>query len=182
MKTLLFPCRLFSRLQGGMLHLTGFVMVCCLISGCGVYSASSGRVDENLKKVAVQYLENLTPEPNLGVELSDVIILALQIDNTLKVVDEASSDSIISGKVVRYTLRPVSATQELTVNEFQVQIAVVLTFTVRATGEKIFDNRRFTGTGNYVLNDPQGTSEKTGRQEAVEEIVRDILALVVEDW
>lgn len=182
MKTLLFPCRLFSRLPVAMLHLTGFGLVCCLISGCGVYSASSGRVDENLKKVAVQYLENLTPEPNLGVELSDVIIFALQVDNTLKVVDEASSDSIISGKVVRYTLRPVSATRELTVNEFQVQIAVVLTFTVRATGEKIFDNRRFTGIGNYVLNDPQGTSETTGRQEAVEEIVRDILALVVEDW
>lgn len=152
------------------------------LGGCGVYSATSGRVDESLKKVAVQYLENLTPEPNLGVELSDVIIYALQVDNTLKVVDEASADSIISGKVVRYSLREVSTTSELTVNEYQVQIAVVLTFTVRATGEKIFDNRRFTGTGNYVLNDPQGTTEESARSEAVEEIVRDILAQVVEDW
>jgi hypothetical protein len=160
----------------------GLALVFLSLSGCGVYSASSGRVDENLKKVAVQYLENLTPEPNLGVELSDVIIFALQVDNTLKVVDEASADSIISGKVVRYTRREVATTSELTVNEYQVQIAVVLTFTVRATGEKIFDNRRFTGTGNYVLDDTQGTSEETGRSEAVEEIVRDILALVVEDW
>lgn len=164
------------------LCLAGLVILCGLVTGCGVYSASSGRVDENLKKVAVQYLENLTPEPNLGVELSDVIIYALQVDNTLKVVDEASADSIISGKVVRYTLREVATTQELTVNEYQVQIAVVLTFTVRATGEKIFDKRRFTGTGNYVLNDPQGTTEETARSEAVEEIVRDILAQVVEDW
>jgi hypothetical protein len=150
-------------------------------SGCGVYSASSGRVDDNMKMVAVQYLENLTPEPNLGVELSDIIIFALQQDNTLKVVDEANADSIISGKVVRYTLREVSTTQELTVNEYQVQIAVMLSFTLRATGEKIFDNKRFTGTGNYVLNDTQ-TSEETARDEAVEEIVRDILAQVVEDW
>jgi len=157
-------------------------LVFLLMSGCSVYSASSGRVDENLKKVAVQYLENLTPEPNLGVELSDVIIFALQVDNTLKVVDEASADSIISGKVVRYTLREVATTTELTVNEYQVQIAVVLTFTIRATGEKIFDNRRFTGIGNYVLNDTQGTSEDSARNEAVEEIVRDILAQVVEDW
>jgi len=164
------------------LRLAGLVMVCGLVAGCGVYSASSGRVDENLKRVAVQYLENLTPEPNLGVELSDVIIFALQVDNTLKVVDEADADSIISGKVVRYTLREVSPTAELTINEYQVQIAVVLTFTIRATGEKIFDKRRFTGTGNYVLNDPQGTTEETGRNEAVEEIVRDILAQVVEDW
>ncbi len=164
------------------LGLTGLTMVCLPLVGCGVYSASSGRVDENLKRVAVQYLENLTPEPNLGVELSDVIIYALQVDNTLKVVDEANADSIISGKVVRYTLREVATTSELTVNEYQVQIAVVLTFTVRATGEKIFDKRRFTGTGNYVLNDPQGTTEESARSEAVEEIVRDILAQVVEDW
>jgi hypothetical protein len=152
------------------------------LAGCGVYSASSGRVDDNLKMVAVQYLENLTAEPNLGVDLSDDIIFALQVDNTLKVVDEANADSIISGRVSRYTLREVNTTQELTVNEYHVQIAVVLTFTVRATGEKIFDKRRFTGTGNYVLNDPQGTSEDTARDEAVEEIVRDILAQVVEDW
>lgn len=153
-----------------------------LLAGCGPYSASSGRVDEDRKRVAVQYLENLTPEPNLGVELSDDIIEVLQIDNTLKVVDEASADSIISGRVVRYALREVATTQELTVNEYQVQIAVVLTFTVRATGEQIFDNRRFTGTGNYVLNDQEGTSEDSARDEAVEEIVRDILAQVVEDW
>ena len=165
-----------------LLCLVGMSLVFLPLSGCSVYSASSGRVDENLKKVAVQYLENLTPEPNLGVELSDVIIFALQVDNTLKVVDEASADSIISGKVVRYTLRAVATTSELTVNEYQVQIAVVLTFTVRATGEKIFDNRRFTGIGNYVLNDTQGTSEDSARNEAVEEIVRDILAQVVEDW
>jgi hypothetical protein len=172
----------FSVIRQMAFCLAVWVVIWGMVPGCGVYSASSGRVDENLQKVAVQYLENLTPEPNLGVDLSDVIIFALQSDNTLKVVDEASADSIISGRVVRYTLREVMTTQDLTVNEYQVQIAVVLTFTVRATGEKIFDKRRFTGTGNYLLNDPQGTSEQTARSEAVEEIVRDILAQVVEDW
>lgn len=171
-----------SRLLRPVICLAAMLIVGLSVAGCGVYSASSGRVDENLKKVAVQFLENLTPEPNLGVELSEVIIFALQSDNTLKVVDEASADSIISGRVVRYNLREMATTQELTVNEYQVQIAVVLTFTVRSTGEKIFESRRFTGTGNYVLNDTQGTSEETARSEAVEEIVRDILAQVVEDW
>ena len=152
------------------------------LGGCGVYSGSSGRVDEGIKRVAVQYLENLTPEPNLGVDLANDIISAIQLDNTLKVVDEGDADSIISGRVSRYSLREVATTQSLTVNEYQVQIAVILTFSVRATGEKIFDNKRFTGRGNYVLNDPQGTSEETARDEAVEEIVRDILAQVVDDW
>lgn len=159
-----------------------FVAGLAFLAGCGVYSANTGRVDESLKHVAVRYLENMTPEPNIGQDLSDAIILAIQIDNTLKIVDEGSADSILSGKVVRYNLKEVAAKQNLTVNEYQVQIAVVLDLESRSTGEKIFSQKRFTGTGNYILDDPGGTSETTARQEAAEEIVRDILALVVEGW
>ena len=151
------------------------------LSGCGVYSASSGRVDENIKRVYVAYLENMTAEPNLGVDISDIIIRAIQIDNTLQVVDEGDADSVISGKVMRYKLREVTTNENLTVNEYQVQIAVVLDFTVRSTGEALFKKQRFTGTGNYVLGDSE-TDEDSARGEAVEEIVRDILAQVVEDW
>ncbi len=161
----------------------GFLWVLSLLflAGCGVYSASSGRVDENIKRVYVAFLENMTTEPNLGVDISDDIIQALQFDNTLKVVEEGEADSIISGKVVRYVLKQVAARENLTVNEYQVQIAVQLDFSIRATGENIFAKKRFTGTGNYVLDD-SGTTEETARDEAVEEIVRDILAMVVEDW
>lgn len=160
-------------------HATLSLMLWIMATGCGVYSASSGRVDENLKRVAIQYLENMTSEPNLGVEISDIIVDKVQQDNTLKVTEETNADTIISGKVMRYTLREVAARQDLTVDEYQVQIAVVLTMTVRATGETLFAKRRFTGTGNYSLAE---SDEATARDEATEEIVRDILALVVEDW
>ena len=150
--------------------------------GCGVYSASSGRVDENIRRVAVQFLENQTPEPNIGSELTDLIIAAIQVDNTLKVVPEESADSIISGRVTQYSLKEAFARADLTVTEYQVQIAVVLTFTVISSQETIFSEKQFTGQGNYVLDDPQGTTEETARSEAAAVIVRDILAQVVEDW
>lgn len=150
------------------------------VAGCGVYSASSGRVDESIKRVHVQYLENRTAEPNLGVELADLIIRKLQEDNTLRVVDEVDADTIISGSATRYDLREVATTDELTVNEFQVQIAVVLSMAVRSTGEKLFERKRFTGTGNFVLGGD--FTETDARLEAADEIVRDILAMVVADW
>ena len=150
--------------------------------GCGVYSASSGRVDETLQRVSGSILENRTAEPNLGVELSDAIILALQTDNTLKVVAEESADSILSGEVLRYNLKEVATRSDLTVNEYQVQIAVVLTFEILATGERIFEKKRFRGTGNYFLDDTSATDEITARDAAADEIVRDILSQVVEDW
>lgn len=159
-----------------------FTLLWAAAPGCGVYSASSGRVEEDRKRVFVSFLENDTPEANIGVELTDAIVLALQADNTLKVVGEDVADSIISGRVTRYTLREMATRADLTVNEYQVQIAVSLTFTIRRSGETIFDKRTFSGSGNYVLNDPQGTTEQTARDEAAREIVRDILAQVVEDW
>ena len=162
----------------------GFVLLLLAgwVGGCGVYSASPGRVDESMKRVSVQYLENMTQEPNIGVDLTDAIIQALQFDNTLKVVAEGDADTIISGKVMLYRLKKVMAREDLTVDEFQVQISVLLDMTYRATGEKIFEKKRFSGTGNYALNDDGETSEETARNEAAEEILRDILAMIVDDW
>ncbi|MFH1844246.1 MAG: LPS assembly lipoprotein LptE [bacterium] len=151
------------------------------LSGCGLYSSSSGRVDETIRQVAIPYLENQSPEPNIEIELTEAIIDALQDDNTLKVVDENSAQSILSGRVVQYRLKEAFA-QDQRVNEYQIQIMVELAFTVRATGAKIFEKKRLTGTGNYILNDPDGRDETTARQEAAAEIVREVLALIVEDW
>ncbi|MEZ4389395.1 MAG: LPS assembly lipoprotein LptE [Candidatus Krumholzibacteriia bacterium] len=153
-----------------------------LIVGCGVYSASSGRVDESLKRVAVEYLENRTAEADLGVTVAEGIIDAIQEDNTLKVVSTDAADSILDGAVTGYRLRRMAVSAELQVEEYQVQMVVELTLRVKATGEAIFEKRRFTGTGNYYLNDPNGSSELTAREAAIVEIVRDVLAQVVEDW
>ncbi len=167
-----------------LIHVLGavFLIACLSLGGCGVYSASSGRVDENLKRVYVDFFENLTPQPNIGIDLTDAVIAAIQVDNTLKVVAEESADSVISGRVTQYNLQEAFARQDLTVTEYKVQITVILTFTLKDTGETIFNNKQFTGSGNYVLDDPQGSTEESARAEAAEEIVRDILAQVVEDW
>lgn len=150
-------------------------------AGCGVYSTSSGRVDEARSRVAVPYLDNITAQPGLGVELTDLIIKAIQDDNTLKVVGEESANGIIEGRVTRYNRRQVSTTSSLRVDEYQVQIAVELTFVLRETGETLFERRVFTGVGNYFLDDDE-TTETTARDLAAKEIVRNILGLIVEDW
>lgn len=157
-------------------------MLAGCVAGCGVYSASSGRLDPALKRVAVPFLENRSAEPNIEVELTDLIIQALQDDNTLKVTDERNADTILSGKVLRYRLAEAFTSADLRVDEYQVQIVVELTMTVKATGKTLFAAKRLTGKGNYILNDPAGTSEASARGEAVDQIVREVVALVVEDW
>jgi len=151
-------------------------------TGCGVYSTSVGRVDETLQRVAVEYLENRTSEADLGIQVSEDIIEAIQDDNTLKVVSLDAANSVIDGAVTGYRLRRMAVSPELQVEEYQVQMVVELTLRVKVTGEAIFEKRRFTGTGNYYLDDPNGSTEESARDDAVAEIVRDVLAQVVEDW
>lgn len=153
-----------------------------LLGGCGAYSATSGRIDESIRRVSVEYFENRTPEADLGIELAELIIAALQVDNTLRVVDYQTADSVIEGTVTRYFLRQASISPDQQVDEFQVQIAVELSFRVKATDEFLFEKRTFSGVGNYFLNDADGTSEETAKREAVEEITKGVLAQVVEDW
>ncbi|MBD3222715.1 hypothetical protein GF314_15890 [bacterium] len=152
------------------------------LAGCGVYSTSSGRVDESLARVAVEYLENRTAEADLGIEVAEGIIEALEEDNTLKVVERDAASAVIEGAVTGYRLQRMAVSAELQVQEYQVQMVVQLTLRLKSTGEAIFTDRRFTGTGNYFLDDPEGSSEQTAREDAIEEIVRDVLAEVVEDW
>ncbi|MCP4145076.1 MAG: hypothetical protein GY752_07295 [bacterium] len=153
-----------------------------LLSGCGIYSASSGRVDDSIKQVSIPYLVNETAEPGIGIELTDAIIQAIQADNTLKIVDDAISSSDITGRVVRYKLKEAFTTSDLKVDEYQVQILVELSMRVKSDDSYLFENKKIAGTGNYILDDPDGTSEQTARVEAAGEIVREILATIVEDW
>ncbi|MFO7652436.1 MAG: LptE family protein [Candidatus Krumholzibacteriia bacterium] len=151
------------------------------IGGCGIYSGTSGRVDESIRRVSVPYFENRTAEPNIEVLLTDEVISALQRDNTLKVVDESSADSVLRGSVTRYQVREAFTNPQQTVDEYQVQIALRLTFFVKQTGTSIFEERTFTGAGNYVLADPE-FGEPEARAQAAQEIVNDVLAQVVEEW
>lgn len=158
------------------------VVLAVAVGGCGVYSASSGRIDENLRRVAVPYLENRTPEPGIEIELTNLIISALQDDRTMKVVGRQEADTELTGAVLHYKLQEAFTDPELLVDEYQVQILVELTLTEISTGEPVFTRKRIRGTGNFIVDDPEGTSEETARAEAADEIIRDVLASVVEDW
>ena len=164
------------------------LLAACLISmillavGCATYSTSSGRIDESLRRVHVAYLENRTAEPDIDIELTDLIISALQEDNTLKVVGLDAADTELTGAVLMYQLKEAFTTQELQVDEYQVQILVELTMTDRSTGDAIFKAKRIRGTGNFIVDDPEGSTEYTAREEAAAEIIHDVLAVVVEHW
>jgi len=153
-----------------------------LLSGCGVYSSSSGRIDESIRRVTVPYLENLTAEPNIEVELTENIISALQDDNTLRVVEFPDAATELTGKVVRYNLREAFTSSNLQVDEYQVQIMVELTMRVIETGQALFEKKRITGTGNFAVDEAGGSAEADARALAAAEIVREVLAAVVEDW
>lgn len=160
---------------------TAILLLLVTASGCGVYSTRSGRVREDIRQVAVPYLENLSSESGIEIELTEAIIEAIEEEGSLRVVGEESADSILSGAVIRYAIREAYINPNQVVNEFQVQIAVELDLQVRATGEYLFQDRRITGAGNYLI-EGGSSSEQTARLEAAEQIVRDVLGTIMEGW
>jgi len=161
---------------------SGLIVVMLLMAGCGVYSASSGRVDDSIRRVHIPFLENKTSEPTIGIELTEMIIQAIQEDNTLKVTAEDDASTELVGAITKYRLKEAFTTGDLQVDEYQVQIQVELTFQPRNGEAALFEKKRVSGTGNYILDDPNGSSEQTAREEAAAEIVRGVLAAIVEDW
>jgi len=157
-------------------------LVLASLVGCGVYSTSTGRVDDSIRRITIPFLENRTAEPTIGIDLTELIIQAIQEDNTLKVTSEDDAVMELIGAVTRYNRKEAFTTQNLQVDEYQVQIQVELTFRPRSGGDALFEKKRVQGTGNYILDDPNGSSELTAREEAAAEIVRGVLAAIVEDW
>ncbi len=140
------------------------LILMALASSCGVYSMSSGRVDDTVRKVYVPFLENATSEPDVGIDLTERIIQSLQDDNTLKIVAEEDASSILKGRVITYRVKEAFASQtssnNLQVDEYQIQIQVELTFEILETGEELFAKKKIRGTGNYAIDGSDGTTEE----------------------
>jgi len=152
------------------------------LAGCGIYSANSARVDEAVRYVFIPTLENRTAEPSIGMELTDLIIAAIQRDNTLKVVGEDDATADLVGAVTLYRRKEAFTTSQLQVDEYQVQIQVELSFLPRDGSKPLFEKKRLQGTGNYLLDGSDGSDEGSARSLAADEIVRGVLGAIAEDW
>ncbi|RKZ13191.1 hypothetical protein DRQ53_05115 [bacterium] len=151
-----------------------------LMAGCG-YSFKPGQVREGLDTVAVAYFENNSTEPNVEVQLTEIIIQGLIADRTLRIAGEEVADAILYGTIRRYTFREAFFGADRQAEEYRIDIEVEVQMIDRRSGETVIEPQRIQGTGSYYLEDG-AEGEEDARRQAATMIVQGIMNLVVEEW
>jgi len=152
-----------------------FIGSLLIIWGCGIYSFSGSNLPSHIKTVAVPLFENETPEFGIDQELTDGVIEKITHDNTLKITQNRSADSIIKGKILRVVDRAGQYNKDEKASSFRVTITVDVSF-VDLKKRKTIWQATWSQWGDYTDNRDEGI------REAIDKLSVDILNKTVSGW
>ena len=161
-----------------------FCLLCtayCLLllaSGCGVYSFSGSGLS-GIKTIAIPLFDNETQEYGLREALTEKIAERFVQDNTLKVVNERSADSILRGVVTRYARETHTFDEQENPKEYIARIWVKVIFEEKKDKKVVWQEDDLLGWGIYSAQDE---TEDMGKQRAVEKLAEDIVNKTVKGW
>ena len=148
--------------------------------GCGPYSFS-GSALPHIKTVNVPLFEDKTAEFGVKEELTNTIIDAFTEDNTLKIADRRSADSILQGTLLRVQERPGAYTTDEQVQEIQVYVTVEIKF-MEVKKSKVIWEDRIIQFGTYAPEDPVKRTRNAAISEAIVKIADEALNRTVSGW
>lgn len=159
--------------------LAALLLLPVMLGGCA-YSFSAG-LPPHIRTVAVPLFANETSEFGIAEEITDRLVAALVRDGTLRVVaDENEASSVLLGTVRVYSEEPRSFDRQENVDQFIIQISVQVRFQDRVKDEVLWESPAVHGSAVYPNEGPQARAE--GLQEAIEQVVQEVLNGVVAGW
>ncbi|MDZ7264382.1 MAG: LPS assembly lipoprotein LptE [candidate division KSB1 bacterium] len=160
-----------------------FVIIACIGVHCGYYSFSGSSLPPHIRTLAIPVFENKTTEFGVPEDITDALINEFTRDNSLKIVDQRTADSIINGTIL--SIREQAGAYNVTeqVKEIKVFVSVQAKFE-DIKKSKVLWEEQLTQWGTYRPDDP--TAGNTTRQEAIREaitkIVADIFNKTISGW
>jgi hypothetical protein len=151
-------------------------------AGC-LYGFAGGGLPSTVRTVAIVPFENETPSPDLTRELVDA--LRREMRNRLGVRDaaEARANAIVRGTIVRYDVDvPISYTADrgrngVTSSRRKLQIVLDVEIVEQANGKTLLQRKGLVGEAEYAER-----AEASGRRQAIEKIVSDIIEGAQSQW
>ncbi|MBU1194630.1 MAG: hypothetical protein KKE62_10940 [Proteobacteria bacterium] len=131
-------------------------------AACGYRFEGGGFVNQNLKRVAVKPLENVSSETGAGVAFTNALIREILMKTQTRVVDESAADAVFQGQIKSITFSTLSRTTAETVNERRVQAVVSLKLVDR-NGKVLWSVTDFMANEDYAINSNQITDESNKR-------------------
>lgn len=159
---------------------SGLVSVLLALTGC-MYGFAGGGLPSHVHTVAIIPFANLTTSTEIQRELADSLRSKLHDRLGLQEASEAKADAIIRGTIQRYeTDIPVSysATNKQTPSaRRQLQVTLDVEMLDQVTGKTLWQRKGLTATGEY-----EERGEATGRKQAIDRIIDDIIQGAQSQW
>jgi curli biogenesis system outer membrane secretion channel CsgG len=144
--------------------------------------ASPAAVDcRTLKTVAIQPFDNQTAAPELQREIFERLREAMRDRLNLREAPEAKADLVVRGTIVNYDVDlPLSASADgrnTASNRRRLQLTIDLEIVESATSRVLLSRKGLAREGQYAEG-----AEATGRKNALESIMTDIIEGVQSQW
>lgn len=145
------------------------------------YKFTGGGLPRNIRTIAVLPFENQTAVPDLQRELFERMRRTLQSRLNLRDAAEARADAIVRGTIVKYdTDVPIGFSADpRRANQARRQLQLVIDVSIvdQASGRTIWERKGLTAKGEYAER-----NELSGRQQALEELLNDIVEGAQSQW
>lgn len=164
-----------------MLRRSGVLSALLALSACLPYGFSGGGLPSHVRTVAVIPFENLTAAPELQRELAEALRSELQNRLGLRNAAEARANAVVRGTIQRYeTDIPIAYSgnnNRQTSARRQLQISVDIEVFDQVSGKVLWQRKGLTADGQY-----EERGVLTGRRQAIERIVNDVIQGAQSQW
>ena len=164
----------------GMRWATVVLGMLTLVAGCYRFSGGGG-LPRHLKTVAIQPFDNLTASPELQKEVADELRKVMRERLNLREAPEAKADLVVRGVIAKYDVDlPAGASadgRQTTSNRRRLQLTLDIEIVDQTTGQSLLKRAGLSREGQYAEG-----GEATGRRNALESIMSDIVEGVQSQW
>ncbi len=159
---------------------SGLVSLALALTGC-FYGFTGGGLPSHVHTVAVIPFENLTSNPEIQREIVESLRGQFRDRLGLRDAAEARANAIVRGTIQRYeTDIPVgfsASNKQTTTARRQLQLTVDVELVDQVSGKTLWQRKGLSAEGQY-----EERGEATGRKQAIDRIVADIIQGAQSQW
>ena len=169
-------------------RLVALACAAALVAGCGYTNKTV--LPKKIHSIAVPTFEDRIPtdsdfthQAGLVVDVTNAVINRLLFDGNLRVVDEKDADVTLVGKVIRFDQEPTRFDDLERVEEYRLVVVTHITLLDNHTQKPLWIESNLGGDTEFFLEgSSRGKGQRRATEEAVEELARNIVDRIVEDW
>jgi len=158
-----------------------YSLVVVALTACIPYGFTGGGLPSHIRTVAIVPFENQTATPELPRELTDALRTRLHDRLGLRDASESKANAVVRGTVQRYEIDiPIgysASNKQTTSAKRMLQLVVDIEMVDQVTGKTLWQRKGLLAEGQY-----EERGEATGRKQAIDRIVSDVIEGAQSQW